>query len=86
MDYALTLTIFGAILSFIYLQVIINLWSADMDPTVWTEPEKFQPDRFLDDNKSTIKNREKLSNFSFGKSHTESTALITYDIMCNTIQ
>ena len=30
-------------------QVIANLYSAHMDPDVWPNPEKFIPERFLDD-------------------------------------
>jgi cytochrome P450 len=48
------------------IQIIINLWSAHMDPEVWPEPEKFRPERFLDDKENVI-NRGKMITFSFGK-------------------
>jgi cytochrome P450 len=46
--------------------VLINLWSAHMDPEAWPEPEKFRPERFLDD-KENIVNRERMITFSLGK-------------------
>ncbi|XP_035666328.1 cytochrome P450 2U1-like [Branchiostoma floridae] len=29
--------------------ILVNLWSVHMDPANWTDPEKFDPSRFLDD-------------------------------------
>jgi len=47
------------------VQVIVNLWSAHMDPNVWEEPEIFRPDRFLNDIGEVI-NRDKMIAFSLG--------------------
>lgn len=30
-------------------QLFVNLWKLQMDPSVWTNPTKFDPDRFLTD-------------------------------------
>jgi len=46
--------------------VIINLWSAVMDPRVWSEPDKFRPERFLDAEGKVTK-RELMISFSLGK-------------------
>jgi len=46
--------------------VLINLWSAHMDPLVWKDPETFRPERFLDENDNII-NQELMITFSLGK-------------------
>jgi cytochrome P450 len=46
--------------------VLINLWSAHMDPKSWPEPENFDPERFLDEKENVI-NRELMITFSLGK-------------------
>ena len=32
-----------------YVQVIVNLYSAHMNPEKWVEPRSFKPERFLND-------------------------------------
>ena len=46
-------------------KVIINLSSAHLDPDVWTEPHKFNPERFLND-KNDVINKDRMIAFSFG--------------------
>jgi len=43
----------------------VNLHSAHMDPSVWPEPEKFRPERFLNEEGEVV-NRENLIIFSMG--------------------
>lgn len=38
--------------------VIPLLWSLNMDPDVWDDPEEFRPSRFLDDDGSLLKPQE----------------------------
>ena len=47
------------------VQILVNLWSAHMDPNVWEQPEKFQPERFLND-KGEVINRDRMIGFSLG--------------------
>ncbi|XP_078578720.1 cytochrome P450 2U1-like [Branchiostoma floridae x Branchiostoma japonicum] len=47
-------------------QVLTNLWSAHMDPEVWTDPERFQPERFLDREGRVISSPESFMPFSAG--------------------
>ncbi|XP_038074775.1 cytochrome P450 2J6-like [Patiria miniata] len=46
--------------------IYINLYSVHVDPTQWTEPEKFRPERFLDENRK-VRNRPALMPFSAGR-------------------
>jgi len=46
-------------------KVIVNLWSAHMDPSFWTEPNEFRPERFLNEMGEII-NRDRMIAFSFG--------------------
>jgi len=46
--------------------VLINLWSAHMDPALWKDPETFRPERFLDENLAII-NQDLMIAFSLGK-------------------
>ena len=48
-------------------QVLANLYSCHMDPTVWKEPEKFDISRFLDETKTKVINRDQVVSFSFGQ-------------------
>lgn len=47
------------------LQVLANLYSVHMDQFKWTEPERFNPGRFLDDSGQLI-GRERVIPFSIG--------------------
>ncbi|XP_072015408.1 cytochrome P450 2J6-like isoform X2 [Amphiura filiformis] len=46
--------------------VISNLYSVTRDPSVWVEPDSFQPERFLDDDKQFKKNPKQMV-FGAGK-------------------
>lgn len=53
-------------LGWFYLkQVMANLYSAHMDPAVWEDPHKFNPERFLDAH-GNVTNKEAVISFSMG--------------------
>ena len=43
-----------------------NIYSVHMDPELWSEPDKFSPDRFIDGSGSIV-NKEYVIPFSLGK-------------------
>ncbi len=45
--------------------VFSNIWAVHNDPEVWSEPDQFKPERFLDENGKLL-NREELIPFSIG--------------------
>jgi len=47
------------------LQVLINLYSAHMDPDDWQQPRQFRPERFLDEWGNII-DRDHVIAFSLG--------------------
>ncbi|XP_020484540.2 cytochrome P450 2U1 isoform X1 [Labrus bergylta] len=46
--------------------VVPNLWSVHRDPTVWDDPDTFNPDRFLDDDGNLLR-REYFIPFGIGR-------------------
>lgn len=46
--------------------VMMNVYSANMDKTFWGDPEIFRPERFIDGNGENV-NLEKIASFGFGK-------------------
>ena len=46
--------------------IMVNMWSCMRDPNYWTNPEKFEPKRFIKDGKFYCKNPAMLP-FSIGK-------------------
>lgn len=48
-------------------QVLANFWSVHNDPQLWTQPELFNPDRFLSADKTQFERKEFLMTFSYGK-------------------
>ncbi len=46
--------------------VIANYWGANMDESVWSDPQEFKPERFLND-KGEFINAEKILSFAIGK-------------------
>ncbi|XP_035684256.1 cytochrome P450 2U1-like [Branchiostoma floridae] len=48
-------------------QVLPNLWSANMDPEFWPDPEKFDPRRFLDSDGKVVTRQESFLPFSAGE-------------------
>ena len=49
----------------LFQRVLVNLWSAHMNPDVWEKPEEFRPERFLNDAGEII-NRDRMIAFSLG--------------------
>ncbi|XP_066289259.1 cytochrome P450 2D6-like [Branchiostoma lanceolatum] len=47
--------------------VIANLWSIHMDPEYWPDPERFDPERFLDVEGKVINNPDSFLPFSAGR-------------------
>lgn len=45
--------------------IVPNLWSVHRDPSVWENPDEFNPYRFLDENRQTLK-REAFIPFGIG--------------------
>ncbi|XP_071508807.1 cytochrome P450 2U1-like [Diadema antillarum] len=48
-------------------EVLLNLWSLHRDPDVWTDPDKFNPERFLEDDGTVVKQPKNFLPFSAGK-------------------
>jgi len=48
--------------------VFPNLWAVHNDPKIWSDPEKFIPERHLDSNGSYVKSKHVIS-FSLGPRH-----------------
>jgi cytochrome P450 len=48
--------------------ILVNMWSAMKDEENWSEPEKFDPERFLDENRRLRNvNHPAMMPFSVGK-------------------
>ncbi|XP_782309.3 cytochrome P450 2J5 [Strongylocentrotus purpuratus] len=47
--------------------LLINLWSLHYDQDVWKDPKQFNPDRFLNDDGTLVKQLESFLPFSAGK-------------------
>jgi len=47
------------------MQVLINLYSAHMDPDDWQQPQQFRPERFLDESGNII-DKDRVIPFSLG--------------------
>ncbi|XP_038045429.1 cytochrome P450 2U1-like [Patiria miniata] len=47
--------------------VFVNLWAILRDPKCWTDPEKFDPARFLSKDGKTVERPEAFIPFSFGR-------------------
>ena len=61
------------------MQVIMNLYSAHMDPDDWQQPQQFRPERFLDESGNVI-GKDRVIPFSLGKlSITYGSSLILFD-------
>jgi len=51
------------------IQVMVNLYSAHMDPDDWQQPQQFRPERFLDQSGNVI-GRDRVIPFSLGTPNT----------------
>eukprot|EP00058_Branchiostoma_floridae_P002150 XP_002587638.1 hypothetical protein BRAFLDRAFT_60931 [Branchiostoma floridae] len=49
------------------MQVLPNLWSAQMDPEFWPDPERFEPRRFLDSEGKVFTRPESFMPFCTGR-------------------
>jgi len=47
------------------LKVMVNLYSAHMDPDDWQQPQQFRPERFLDQSGNVV-DRDRVIAFSLG--------------------
>ena len=47
--------------------VAVNLESVFKDPAIWTNPEDFQPDRHLNEDRKLIVKKDSISPFGLGK-------------------
>jgi len=47
------------------IQVIVNLYSAHMDPDDWQQPQQFRPERFLDQSGNVV-DIDRVIPFSLG--------------------
>ncbi|XP_071805874.1 cytochrome P450 2U1-like [Asterias amurensis] len=47
--------------------VVLNIWAVHHDPATWTEPERFNPDRFLSADGTSFVQHDTLLNFSTGR-------------------
>ncbi|XP_072039124.1 cytochrome P450 2J4-like [Amphiura filiformis] len=45
--------------------IVSNLWAVHNDPNIWTEPDQFRPERFLDED-GKLRHREEFIPFSAG--------------------
>jgi len=59
------------------MQVLVNLYSAHMDPDDWQQPQQFRPERFLDESGNVI-NRDRVIAFSLGTAITACVVVIPY--------
>ena len=50
---------------FVVWQILSNIWAVHNDSDVWDEPEKFKPERFLDENGDFIQSKDIIP-FSIG--------------------
>ncbi|XP_054754953.1 cytochrome P450 2U1-like [Lytechinus pictus] len=47
--------------------ILPNIWAVHHDPKIWKNPDKFRPERFLDDTGTTVLQREELLPFCIGR-------------------
>jgi cytochrome P450 family 78 subfamily A len=46
---------------------MVNMWSIAHDPAIWPEPEKYRPERFLEENVSVLGSDLRLAPFGAGR-------------------